>query len=52
MPLWELNILLEQVNRYLPHLLYGVHAVEAEKNKLESTSDAAALPGMQLAGGF
>jgi hypothetical protein len=52
MPVWELNILLQQVNRYLPHLLYGVHAVEAERNQPDSTSDATALPGMQLAGGF
>lgn len=51
MPLWELNILLEQVDKYLPHLLYGVHAVEAERRQPQRTSDASTLPGMQLMGG-
>jgi hypothetical protein len=39
------------IEKWLPHVLYGVHAVEAEQNRPSVTSDAAAIPGMQLAGG-
>lgn len=51
MPLWELNTLLDRIDNYLPHILYGVHAVEAERNRPATTSDAAALPGMQMMDG-
>lgn len=50
MPVWELNTLLEQVNRYLPHVLYGVHAIEAERRQPQSVDDAAMLPGMMVEG--
>lgn len=51
MPLWELNTLLERVDKFLPHILYGVHGAEAERNAARNVSDAALLPGMEIAGG-
>ena len=51
MPAWELNALLNRIDKYLPHILYGVHAVEAERNAPTRVSDAALIPGMQVMGG-
>lgn len=51
MPIWELNTLLEQVNKYLPHILYGSAAIEAERNAPKSVNDPAQLPGMVMQGG-
>jgi len=51
MPVWELNILLERIGKHLPHILYGVHAVEAERNAPQTVNDAAMLPGMQFSSG-
>lgn len=43
--------MLDRIDNYLPHILYGVHAVEAERNAPATINDAAALPGMQIMGG-
>lgn len=51
MPIWELNVLLERLDKYLPHILYGVQGAEAERNN-KRVADATMIPGMELAGGF
>lgn len=52
MPLWELNTLLDRLDRYLPHILYGVHGAEAERNAGKKVDDPSMIPGMEFAGGI
>lgn len=35
MPIWELNVLLEQLRTYLPHILYGVEGAAATRKASE-----------------
>lgn len=43
-------MLLEQMAKYLPHILYGADGARAEQNKPETVTDAAMLPGMMVEG--
>jgi hypothetical protein len=50
MPLWELSMLLENMERFLPHILYGTDGAHAAANQPTRVDDAAALPGMIVDG--
>lgn len=39
-------MLLDQINTYLPHILYGVDGAHASARHGDRVSDAALLPGM------
>lgn len=39
-------MLLDQINTYLPHILYGVDGANAAAQQRDGVSDAALLPGM------
>lgn len=45
--------MLEQIDKYLPHILYGAEGAHAaEKQQRDRVEDASMLPGMQIAGGL
>lgn len=47
MPVWELNLLLQQLGEYLPHILYGAdgaHAANEQRNQASGFDDLVSQP--------